>query len=239
MAGFNFAPGLTNLEWLVSALLAIALLVILWDRRRVLHENADLQDAYAELQVINDENHYNAHHDDLTGLPNRRFAHGYLDTLLDTQRPVGVVLIDVDGFKSINDTYGHQCGDEALAFLAQRLYAADLPPESLVARVSGDEFAVAIDGGSYTVQAAAHAVMASLTADKFTYDDRGIDVNVSIGTAVADDADCTTSALMRRADHARYHAKRGAHRIVAWRPEMAMPAPQPQPHRRAFRDLTN
>ena len=239
MADFDFAPGLNDPGWLVSALLTIALLMIWWDRRCVLRENVDLQDAYEELQLTNDWDLYYAHHDDLTGLPNRRFVHGYLETLLDTQRPVGVVLIDVDDFKSINDTYGHQCGDEALAFLAQRLHEADLPPGSLAARVSGDEFAVAIDGGSYAVQAAAHAVMASLSVGKFTYDDRGIDVNVSIGTAVADDAACTTGALMRRADHARYHAKRGAHRIVAWRPEMAMPTPQSQHDRRAFRDFTN
>lgn len=177
---------------------------------------------------------YEATHDDLTDLPNRRAAYTYAQALLSTGRAVSVAVIDVDDFKTINDSHTHQAGDQALRYVAQRISAADLPPASLLARIAGDEFAIVVDGGIYAALTAANAALDNLRETKLTVGDQPIDVNVSIGVAVADDTS-SLRELLRRADHALYNAKRGPFRVVAWQPDMTMPTPAEQACRRAYR----
>src|SRR4029077_11265858 len=99
-----------------------------------------MQGAASRLRALARESAVQARQDSLTGLGNRRGLHEHLDAAL-TARPIALLLVDLDGFKEINDTLGHAAGDELLVDLAARLtlhHAA----ASFVARLGGDEFAV-------------------------------------------------------------------------------------------------
>ncbi len=148
--------------------------------------------------------------DDLTGLENRRafFEHG--NTLLTeaaaAQLTVGLLLIDADNFKQVNDTYGHAAGDEALRHLAQTIVAC-AAPQDIVARFGGDEFAVLRRNGTQTAMATlAVAIQGALAKDQFIYRANALALAVSIG--VADSADYPTfDSLLLATDIALYEAK--------------------------------
>ncbi len=97
---------------------------------------------YAEQQL-----HHASRHDDLTGLPNRTFIRHQLDERLATStvNEVGVLVVDIDNFKAINEFLGHEAGDELLRTITGRL-RAELRPEDLLARLGGDEFLVVVSG---------------------------------------------------------------------------------------------
>ena len=102
---------------------------------------------------------HQARHDPLTGLPNRTVFFQQLDAALRTRQPVGVCYLDLDGFKAINDTLGHDRGDELLQIVAQRLMT-DLGRQGhLVARMGGDEFVVLVDHGRGNRASAARRAM--------------------------------------------------------------------------------
>jgi len=154
---------------------------------------------------------YLAQHDALTGLPNRVLFHERLkeslDTLRRTGRPLAVHCIDLDHFKSVNDTLGHPVGDELLRMVADRL-KQNLNETSLVARLGGDEFAVIQTEVAHPDEASGLAgkLISALSAH---YNIRGHEVVIgaSIGIALApgDGNDC--DALLRNADMALYRAK--------------------------------
>jgi diguanylate cyclase (GGDEF)-like protein len=142
--------------------------------------------------------------DDLTGLGNRRAV---MERLADSeQRPLALMLIDLNGFKAVNDTFGHPEGDRLLAQVGQRL-ADVLPSAELVARLGGDEFAIISAGGdapSTTRQA--EAVLAAMAAP-LPIADFGLTVSLSIGMASSHPERVDGTELMRRADVALYRAK--------------------------------
>jgi diguanylate cyclase (GGDEF)-like protein/PAS domain S-box-containing protein len=156
-----------------------------------------------------------AHYDALTGLPNRvLFADRLAQALLRSQRhkkALSVVYLDLDGFKAINDTYGHACGDELLIALAQRMKAALREQDSL-ARIGGDEFvAVLVDleapSDSLVVlerllQAAAEPVTLYRAAEPAV-----VRVSASAGSALYPLDGLDADMLLRNADHAMYRAK--------------------------------
>ena len=156
-----------------------------------------------------------AHYDALTGLPNRvLFADRLAQALLLSQRhkkALSVVYLDLDGFKAINDTHGHACGDELLIALAQRMKAALRKQDSL-ARIGGDEFvAVLVDledpSDSLVVlerllQAAAEPVTLHGAGDPVV-----VRVSASAGSALYPLDGLDADMLLRNADHAMYRAK--------------------------------
>ncbi|WP_250002371.1 bifunctional diguanylate cyclase/phosphodiesterase [Actinoplanes sp. M2I2] len=150
---------------------------------------------------------HNATHDALTQLPNRVLFHERLRRALGSPvgRPVAVALIDLDDFKEVNDTLGHEVGDQLLIAVAQRL-AGCLRAEDTVARLGGDEFVVVIDGADpAAADLAAQRMIDSLRAPVLT-DGHELPIRASIGIAdgrAGDDA----SVLLRRADIAMYAAK--------------------------------
>jgi diguanylate cyclase len=157
------------------------------------------------------ERAHEAHHDALTGLLNRRAFLDYLHDALVDPRPDAqpqVLLMDLDGFKEINDRLGHEIGDALLVAFADRLETS-LPPETAVARLGGDEFAVLIqsstDPGEIANQLAQlHAALAApLDIEGFP-----VTIGVSIGVASAPDDGRTKTDLLRAADVAMYRAKR-------------------------------
>jgi len=160
--------------------------------------------------------------DGLTGLLNRRTVLEHLRVEFERSRrlgrPLAVVLADVDHFKSINDTYGHQAGDVVLAQFAQHILSEGRPYD-LAGRYGGEEFLIALPE-SDTAQARAVAERLRLrTADAPAAlgADNGLQVTASFGVAEADpETDTTIETLIRRADEALYQAKeQGRNRVCA------------------------
>ncbi|MCO8273465.1 EAL domain-containing protein [Actinoplanes sp. TRM 88003] len=150
---------------------------------------------------------HNATHDALTQLPNRVLFHERLRRALDSPgaRPVAVALIDLDDFKEVNDTLGHEIGDQLLIAVAQRL-AGCLRAEDTVARLGGDEFVVVIDGADpAAADLAAQRMIDSLRAP-VPVDGHELPIRASIGIADGRAGD-DPSVLLRQADIAMYAAK--------------------------------
>ena len=155
---------------------------------------------------------YLAEHDTLTGLANRNKLYEQLGAMLaeaDIKRcDVALLMIDLDKFKQINDTLGHACGDQLLRGVAERLNTL-VEGTGLVARLSGDEFAIVISGSDAVERAKSLSQRTSLAFSQtdFSIGARQIRVNVSIGVAVYP-RDCDTAEeLLGNADLALYQAK--------------------------------
>ncbi len=156
-------------------------------------------------------NAYHAVHDRLTDLPNRwllivRLADA-LKQAQHTHTPVAVMIIDLDDFKSINDTLGHEYGDRVLQQIAPRLARA-LGPNALLARLGGDEFAALIDPIDDHADALRHAHQAlAALATPCQIDTLALHTAASIGVACYPDHGTDTDTLIRHADIALYDAK--------------------------------
>jgi len=166
-----------------------------------------------------------ANHDPLTGLPNRKLFGEVLEAALASEaadaKCVGVIVIDVDGFKLLNDSLGHAAGDQLLRTVAERL-EANLPPDATVARLGGDEFAVIMTGlgRDEPLVPAAEAILNGV-GDALTIDEGVVEVSISAGAAIwpADGQDA--EALLKSADLALYAAKSdGAGGVRAFRADM-------------------
>jgi diguanylate cyclase (GGDEF)-like protein len=152
-----------------------------------------------------------ARHDPLTGLPNRRFFTENLQEALHRLTyhgtHVAVLVLDLDGFKPINDVYGHAAGDRALIGFAERISTL-MPSETVVARIGGDEFAVILSKIA-SPDAPAHLarrIVGAMT-EPFVVAGGWATLGVSIGIAIAPDDGLEPNELVRRADLALYRAK--------------------------------
>ncbi|PVZ20035.1 MULTISPECIES: bifunctional diguanylate cyclase/phosphodiesterase [unclassified Pseudomonas] len=189
--------------------------------RYVLLINDDVTDERAATAQI----HHMAHHDILTGLPNRALFRQRLDTALASpapSRPVTAVLcLDMDNFKRVNDALGHGVGDALLRALASRL-RQELREHDLLARLGGDEFAVVLPGlaGAPGAAVSAQRLIDAVRAP-FLIDGHTVSVGLSIGIALAPGDHDTGDQLLRCADMALYEAKRnGRNRFEYFRLEM-------------------
>ena len=173
-------------------------------------------DAIHDREVAEDlarEAHHLAECDALTGLPNRRSfflaLNERVERLRETGEPFILGLVDLDGFKPVNDTYGHAAGDEMLQTVAERLTAVS-GDAALPARLGGDEFALLAPADPKTAEAAlslGHRIEAKLSEpyDLGNYRCKG---SGSVGLLICDNPELDTHDLMERADHALYFAKR-------------------------------
>ncbi len=144
--------------------------------------------------------------DDLTNLPNRRAVRDRLVAALADHRPQALMLLDLDGFKEINDALGHHAGDEVLQFVAVRLRES-VDSEIMVARTGGDEFAILLDTvDEIDLMETAQHILAYLAKPLFV---DGIEIRPSgsLGITVAQEGDSTDGDVLRRADVAMYQAK--------------------------------
>ncbi len=160
-------------------------------------------------------------HDPLTGLPNRTLFEELLDQAVARARrshhTAAVLYADLDGFKSVNDRFGHHLGDQLLAAAATRMAHA-LRPGDTLARLGGDEFVVLCEDlhGAAQAEAVAERLIAAVSAP-FDLGGRRIEVTASVGIAFSGPGQDIPNGLLRDADFAMYQAKRrggGRHQVV-------------------------
>ena len=149
-----------------------------------------------------------AMHDSLTGLPNRVFVDAWLAQQLGSGQELSLLFLDLDGFKLVNDSFGHSTGDELLGAVADRLRAAT-PPGAVLARLGGDEFVVAFVDSAISPWGAS-ANLLNAISEPFGLGAAEVVVSASIGIAVSPRTDataCSAQDLVREADTAMYRAK--------------------------------
>lgn len=161
-----------------------------------------------------------ARHDSLTGLPNRRhFVERLVDMISAAQAQktgLAVLMIDLDRFKPINDTYGHEVGDRTLQSVADTI-CSELPAGAVGSRIGGDEFAVALPTGQdgQIAERIARRLCIKL-AEPIDIDGRVITISASIGIAFLDDDAAGQSDLIANADMAMYFAKKNGKNTYAF-----------------------
>ena len=177
-----------------------------------------------EMKELHDTLSHRAHHDTLTGLPNRaaleEVLQGVLSGLPHTGREAAVLFIDLDGFKLVNDSLGHAAGDELLIRTSERLRAA-IRPQDVVARLGGDEFVVLcpeVDDIEVTIDIARR--IGDQVERPFQIGDQAASISASIGIALAGSAR-NAEDLLSNADLAMYEAKaRGRARFLIFNDSM-------------------
>jgi diguanylate cyclase (GGDEF)-like protein/PAS domain S-box-containing protein len=169
-------------------------------------------------------------HDQLTGLPNRRQLHDHLVGLAERQHDglVAVCFIDLDGFKLVNDTFGHRAGDAVVRDAARRLLT-ELAGEHFLARLGGDEFIAVLSDLVLPAQASAVAErIRTVIRTPFIVGDTQVTLTASVGVALSEvgvTGEIDEDTLLRQADIALYAAKaRGRNRVELFDEELALAA---------------
>lgn len=175
--------------------------------------NLELERLRAEMEQAWKREAYRALHDPLTDLPNRRLFRAHLATVIaraDRNREcAGLLFIDLDDFKAVNDELGHQAGDQLLVSVAKRLRHS-LRGMDLVARLGGDEFAVAAEevDAPESLRVLARKVLGAV-ADPFLLDAGEVRLSASVGISRYPEDGDNPDDLLRRADQAMYRVKKG------------------------------
>jgi len=160
--------------------------------------------------------------DELTGLHNRRFMSHHLDSLIESSKhlnkPLTLAIMDIDLFKSVNDTHGHDIGDEVLKEVGRRV-TANVRESDLACRYGGEEFVVILPDTSLAISSSiAERLRRNLetTPIEISREPGKLGITMSIGIAAFTGGDDKATDLLHRADQALYHAKHtGRNRVVA------------------------
>lgn len=174
--------------------------------------NEELEQARAMLKKSEAKYRFLAHHDSLTGLPNRNLFNEELKKAISraviSGTWVGLLFIDLDRFKYVNDTFGHELGDILLNQTAHRLSTC-LPATSVLARIGGDEFAVMLEQvkNLETLEDHCRCIISSLSKP-FDILDKACSIGASIGISIYPMDDTDTTNLLQKADAAMYSVKK-------------------------------
>ncbi|MCL9779936.1 cache domain-containing protein [Vibrio sp. S4M6] len=160
-----------------------------------------------ELEDTRDQLHYQAYHDSLTLLPNRRHMKDYLNDLIEKNEMAAIMFVDMDNFKKVNDSLGHHSGDKLLTLLGERFGHA-LDREHIVARFGGDEFVFCIPKLADPIEAQqiANQIKDTLQEQFWVYG-KLIYISCSVGVALFPRDGSTPDELISKADTALYTAK--------------------------------
>jgi diguanylate cyclase (GGDEF)-like protein len=207
-----FSRPLTEAEMLASCAVVLCLLA-----RQYLTVRDNVRLA-RQLATREREMRRQAFTDPLTGLANRSLFHDRLKHVLELHardcRPAAVVFLDLDDFKTINDTYGHAAGDELLVRVAGRITGATRAGDT-VARLGGDEFAVLLEDADDPLQTAARIHDALRSGFMISGARRTVQASVGVAAVTADDPPVTADMLLARSDAAMYAAKRAGTAMIA------------------------
>lgn len=178
----------------------------------------DISDRKAQLDTLK----YQALHDALTGLPNRVLLHERIEQGIVHSRQQGkhfaLLFLDMDGFKDVNDTFGHQVGDRLLTLVGSRLQMR-LGPADTIARLGGDEFAIVLSALDQAADAERFGAKLLQAFDEpFIVEEHTLVVSASIGVAHWPEHGVDPSMLMRRADVAMYAAKAAQSGVMSYEP---------------------
>lgn len=176
------------------------------------HDRTQLRHFAAELATSNRQLSHAAMTDPLTGLPNRRSGMEFLDRAwsvsLQTRQPLSALIIDIDHFKDINDTFGHDTGDKALREIAKVLQRSIRHGES-ISRIGGEEFLIIYPNSDALTAVRAAERLRTLVAElELQVGKARIRPTLSIGVATREARTADPTGLVREADRALYHAKR-------------------------------
>ena len=200
---------------IVSIALASLLLYTERDFARMVTQQRIQRQQHSRLQALNEENKRLANTDSLTSLANRRQFLAEIDQCVETHESDGkdfvVALMDLDGFKPINDVFGHPAGDQVLVETAARLQKRFSDGNVTVARIGGDEFGLLFrnPGSDEDVMAMARRACDSFLAP-FAFEEGSANLSATIGMARFPAAANSRSLLFDRADYALYYAKQNA-----------------------------
>jgi diguanylate cyclase (GGDEF)-like protein len=208
-------PVLAPLQEILALVLLILLaaMVVIYAR---LMRSENLRLATERLQSQEKIKHL-AYHDDLTGLPNRRLLADRMTQALSRGRRynwhLAVLVVDVDNFKAVNDTLGHDAGDSILRQLAGRLRRS-IRENDTVARLGGDEFVLVIEGlqGEENATRTTDFLTASLAAP-YEVDGKKVTVTSTVGCAIFPNQGDTLEALLKEADSAMYRKKSSKYKL--------------------------
>ena len=199
---------------------------------RLNERNEQLEKEITERRKAEETVRHQALHDSLTGLPNRAHFMDRLQRAVGSGWPFALIYVDIDGFKPVNDRYGHPAGDALLKAIAGRLLGG-VRPGDCAARLGGDEFALVIEGLG-KIEAAvilAEKVLASLRQPySIPVGGETVTVNAggSLGLAMFPTHGTGDEALLLAADSAMYAAKRGGKNRVVVAGASASASPEPQ-----------
>jgi diguanylate cyclase (GGDEF)-like protein len=217
MAGPEFWPVLVGNCFFLGSTNVLGIMAMMtrdrFSRRSFLLKNALMRDVRVKEEARR-QSIYLAEHDPLTGLLTREALVGRLQALIEGRGKghslVAVLFIDIDGFKGINDTWGHAMGDEALRVLGSRLRAA-VRRADVVARVGGDEFVVALalglDGAAVAERVARK--IADSVSRALKVGEEELYLSASVGVAVCPQHGDMVRELLDEADRQMYRVKRG------------------------------
>ena len=177
---------------------------------RINTERADLEMRLDQLLAVQQDLHFRANHDDLTGLPNRSYAKALIESRLEQKGFDGrlaLAFVDLDDFKQVNDTYGHAAGDSLLKSVAQRL-RSNIRKLDICGRIAGDEFVVCISAPDRQADfKAIFSRLSDLLCQPFEIEGRQIVCSASIGVAKFPYDGTLFESLLRAADASMYRAK--------------------------------
>ncbi|TMF05874.1 MAG: EAL domain-containing protein [Chloroflexi bacterium] len=211
-----------------SGVLFMTVLLTSYLHDEALKSEAALAERLHHSEVLNSALEHQALYDLLTDLPNRTMLHLRIEEAITARRSehtsVALLVIDLDRFKEVNDTFGHQYGDLLLQQIGPRFSDA-LEPGDTVARLGGDEFAVLLPAAD-AVRAEQVARKLLRTIDRsFSIADNWVDVGGSIGIALSPEHGADSDVLLRRADVAMYVAKQSGSGFAIYLPEQDQHSP--------------